>query len=212
MGQPAGGSFGARGSAGRECWRQNENVRQMMTGGAAAAGAKVAHTGRDCRRRTGRARVVAFHLQRVESVVLEARSREYCQERVRAGVLEQGTVDLFTEMGVGERMHRQGLVHRGIKLRFCGRTHRIDFDDLACGRRIMIYPQGDVIRDLVDARLAAGGQVIFEADAVGVHDLDSSRPKIHFQQDGESHELECDFIAGCDGFHGVCRPSIPAGR
>ena len=152
-----------------------------------------------------------LHLQRVESVVLEARSREYCQERVRAGVLEQGTVDLLTELGVGERMHRQGLVHHGIKLRFCGRTYRIDFDDLAGGRRIMIYPQGDVIRDLVDARLAAGGQVIFEADAVSVHDLDSFRPKIHFQQDGESHELECDFIAGCDGFHGVCRPSIPAG-
>jgi p-hydroxybenzoate 3-monooxygenase len=152
-----------------------------------------------------------LYLRGIDSVVLEKHSREYCQERVRAGLLEQNTVDLLGEMGVGERMKRQGLVHHGINLRFCGRTHRIDFAALAGGRSIVIYPQGEVIRDLTDARLAAGGQVFFEAGDVSVHALDSSRPKIRFRHDGEAHELECDFIAGCDGYHGVCRPSIPAG-
>jgi p-hydroxybenzoate 3-monooxygenase len=152
-----------------------------------------------------------LYLRGIDSVVLEKHSREYCQERVRAGLLEQNTVDLLADMGVGERMKRQGLVHHGINLRFCGSTHRIDFSALAGGRSIVIYPQGEVIRDLTDARLAAGGQVLFEAGDASVHDLDSSRPKIRFRHIGKACELECDFIAGCDGFHGVCRPSIPAG-
>jgi p-hydroxybenzoate 3-monooxygenase len=150
-----------------------------------------------------------LHLAGIESVVLESRSREYCQERVRAGLLEQNTADLLTEMGVGERMKREGLVHHGINLRFRGRTHRIDFADLT-GRSITIYAQGEVIKDLVDARLAFKGLLFFEAENVSVHDFESARPRILFRHKGEQTELTCDFIAGCDGFHGVCRPSIPA--
>ena len=150
-----------------------------------------------------------LHLAGIESVVLESRSREYCQERVRAGLLEQNTADLLVEMGVGDRMKREGLVHHGINLRFRGRTHRINFADLT-GRSITIYAQGEVIKDLVDARLAYGGALFFEAENVTVHDFESARPRIIFRHQGQQTELACDFIAGCDGFHGVCRSSIPA--
>lgn len=152
-----------------------------------------------------------LHLQGIESVVLENRSREYIIERVRAGVLEQNTVDLLTRAGVGERMQREGLVHYGVELRFKGQSHRIDFKDLADGRGITIYAQAEVVKDLIDARLAVGGQIFFEANDVSVHGLDGERPFIRFLRNGESTELTCDFIAGCDGFHGVCRPSIPQG-
>jgi p-hydroxybenzoate 3-monooxygenase len=152
-----------------------------------------------------------LHLRGIESVVLEARSREYCQERVRAGVLEQGTVNLLSATGVGERMQREGLVHGGVELRFRECGHRIDFRELTGGRTIMIYAQSEVVKDLIDARLAAGGQVLFEAENVSVHDFDGVRAKIRFEKDGKSDELNCDFIAGCDGFHGICRPSIPPG-
>jgi p-hydroxybenzoate 3-monooxygenase len=152
-----------------------------------------------------------LHLQGIESVVVENRSRQYVEERVRAGVLEQVTVDLLTEMGVGERMKREGLVHQGIELRFGGRGHRIDFKELTGGKGITIYAQREVVKDLNDARIAAGGQVLFEVEDVGVHDFDGSRPKIRYRKDGNAYELACDFIAGCDGFHGICRPSIPAG-
>ena len=150
-----------------------------------------------------------LHLQGIESVVLESRSREYCQERVRAGLLEQNTADLLVEIGVGERMKRERLVHHGINLRFCGRTHRIDFVDLT-GRSITIYGQGEVIKDLVDARHASGGPIFFEVENVSVHDFESAHPRILFQNNGQPTELICDFIGGCDGFHGICRPSIPA--
>jgi p-hydroxybenzoate 3-monooxygenase len=150
-----------------------------------------------------------LHLEGIDSVVLEARSREYCQERVRAGLLEQNTADLLVELGVGERMKREGLVHHGINLRFRGHTHRIDFADLT-GRSITIYAQGEVIKDLVDARLAFDGPLFFEAESVSVHGFASTKPRISFQHKGAETELACDFIAGCDGFHGVCRPSIPA--
>jgi p-hydroxybenzoate 3-monooxygenase len=152
-----------------------------------------------------------LHLQGIESVVVECRTREYVQERVRAGVLEQNTVDLLIEAGVGERMKKEGLVHHGIELRFQGRGHRIDFNELTGGRGITIYAQAEVVKDLVDARLAAGGQVLFEAEEVAVHDFIASKPLIRFRQNGELRELTCDFIAGCDGFHGICRPSIPEG-
>ena len=150
-----------------------------------------------------------LHLGGIESVILEARSREYCQERVRAGLLEQNTVDLLNETGLGERMRREGLVHHGINLRFAGRTHHIDFAELT-GRGITIYAQGEVIKDLIDARLAFGGPLFFEVENVSLRDFDSERPRILFQKQGQQEELACDFIAGCDGFHGVCRPSIPA--
>jgi p-hydroxybenzoate 3-monooxygenase len=156
-----------------------------------------------------------LHLQGIESVVLENRSRRYVQERVRAGVLEQGTVDLLKETGVGERLQREGLVHYGVNLRFARRTHRIDFADLTGGKAVTIYSQHEVIKDLTDARLAAGGQVYFEVEDTSIHDFEdadgSIKPKIRFRKDGEPQELVCDFIAGCDGFHGICRPTMPEG-
>jgi p-hydroxybenzoate 3-monooxygenase len=152
-----------------------------------------------------------LHLQGIESVVLECRSREYVQERVRAGVLEQNTVDLLIEAGVGERMKREGLVHYGIELRFHGCGHRIDFHELTGGRGITIYAQAEVVKDLIDARLAAGGQILFEVEDVSVHDFTTPKPFVRFSRSGEPCELACDFIAGCDGFHGICRPSIPQG-
>jgi p-hydroxybenzoate 3-monooxygenase len=147
----------------------------------------------------------------IESVVLEARSREYCEHRVRAGVLEQGTVDLLREAGVGERLDREGLVHHGISLQFDGERHRIPLSDLAFGRTIVVYGQTEVVKDLIGARLAGGLPLLFEAESLGVTDLDTARPRIRFRHEGVEQELECDFVAGCDGFHGVCRESIPAG-
>jgi p-hydroxybenzoate 3-monooxygenase len=152
-----------------------------------------------------------LYLQGIDSVVVENRSRQYSEQRVRAGVLEQGTVDLLTKMGVGERLKAEGLVHYGIELRFGGRGHRIDFQDLTDGKGITIYAQHEVLKDLNNARVAAGGQVLFEVEDVSVHDFDGSRPKIGYRKDGKDFELICDFIAGCDGFHGICRPSVPAG-
>jgi p-hydroxybenzoate 3-monooxygenase len=150
-----------------------------------------------------------LHLRGIESVIIEARSKKYIEERIRAGVLEQGTVDMLIESGVGERLKREGLVHHGIELRFNGRGHRINLYELTGGKAITIYAQHEVVKDLVSARLAAGGQISFEADEVSVHGFDGSTPAIRFQSGGKTQELTCDFIAGCDGFHGVCRPSIP---
>jgi p-hydroxybenzoate 3-monooxygenase len=152
-----------------------------------------------------------LYLQGIESVVLESRSQQYVQERVRAGVLEQGTVDLLTKMGVGERLKKEGLVHYGVELRFRGRGHRVDFRELTGGKGITIYAQAEVVRDLNDARIAAGGQVLFEVAEVKPSAFDTPHPKIRYRKDGDEYELACDFIAGCDGFHGICRPSIPAG-
>jgi p-hydroxybenzoate 3-monooxygenase len=149
-----------------------------------------------------------LHRQGIDSVVLESRSREYCEQRVRAGVLEQGTVDLLTEMGVGERMNREGLIHDGVEIRFREQGHRIDFKALT-GRGITIYAQQEVVKDLIAARLETKGEVFFETEGVTVHDFESAAPKIRFHDhQSESSEILCDFIAGCDGFHGVCRPSI----
>jgi len=147
----------------------------------------------------------------IDSVVLEMHSRKYCEERVRAGLLEQGTVNLMCELGVGQRLQRQGLEHGGIELRFAGRGHRIDFRELAGGKCVTIYAQHEVIKDLIAARLAANQPIIFEAQDVSVQNLQSSAPAIHFRANGIAEQLECDFVAGCDGFHGVCRPSIPQG-
>jgi p-hydroxybenzoate 3-monooxygenase len=151
-----------------------------------------------------------LHLQGIESVVLESRAQEHIEQRVRAGVLEKGTADLMVQSGVGLRLQREGLVHYGIELRFGGAGHRIDFADLTGGKSITVYAQHEVIKDLVAARVAAGAKIFFEAEAVSVQDLDG-QPKIRFQHDGQTETLECDFIAGCDGFHGICRPAIPSG-
>ena len=152
-----------------------------------------------------------LHLEGIESVVLEYRSRDYIENRIRAGVLEQNTVDMLTDSGVGNRMEKEGMVHHGIELRFGGQGHRIDMYELTGGRAITVYGQHEVVKDLIAARLDAGGQILFEAEAVSVHDLGTSTPRIRFQKDAEDQELTCDVIAGCDGFHGVCRPSIPEG-
>jgi p-hydroxybenzoate 3-monooxygenase len=146
----------------------------------------------------------------IESVVLEARSREYCEHRIRAGVLEQGTVDLLRGAGVGERMDREGIVHGGIYLQFDGARHHVPMSELT-GRSILIYGQTEVVKDLIAARIASGLPLHFEVSDVGVHDLDTDRPRIRFTHDGVEEELDCDVVAGCDGFHGVCRASIPAG-
>jgi p-hydroxybenzoate 3-monooxygenase len=151
-----------------------------------------------------------LHLKGIASVVIELRSRAEVESTIRAGVLEQGTVDLLTESGVGARMRREGLVHKGIELRFAGRGHRIDLAGLTGGRAITVYAQHEVIKDLVAARLEAGGEVLFEVRDASVFDLESERPTIRFHRDGAVVGLECDFIAGCDGFHGVCRRSVPA--
>jgi len=152
-----------------------------------------------------------LHLSGIESVVLEQHSQKYVEERVRAGVLEQGTADLLRETGVGERMTRQGLMHHGIELQFAQRRHRIDFAGLTGGKGVMVYAQHEVLKDLIKARVDAGGQVFFGVDEVSVYELAGPRPKIRFRAGGTREELECDFIGGCDGFHGICRPSIPEG-
>jgi p-hydroxybenzoate 3-monooxygenase len=162
----------------------------------------------------GPAGLVLSHLlarEGIESVVLEDRSREYVEKRVRAGVLEQGTVDLLTELGLADRLHKEGLVHQGIELRFDGKGHRIPFEELAEGRAITIYGQQEVVKDLIAARLDADGPLLFEVDNVTLHGIDSDEPSIRFTHEGAEKELRCDAIAGCDGFHGICRPSVPEG-
>jgi p-hydroxybenzoate 3-monooxygenase len=153
-----------------------------------------------------------LHLEGIRSVILEARTRQYVEERIRAGVIEQWVRDLLIETGVGGRMQREGLVHHGIELRFKGGRHRIDFADLAGGRGVTVYGQHEVVKDLIAARLAAGGEIVFEAKAESLHDVETGKPFIRYRQDGETRELQCDVIAGCDGFHGICRPAIPEGR
>ena len=150
-------------------------------------------------------------LEGIDSIVLEARTREYCETRVRAGVLEHGTAQLLDDAGVGARMRREGLVHRGIVLRFGGRDHRIDLSGLTGGRTIVVYAQHEVIKDLIAARLEAGGPIVFEAEDVSLHGVDGSAPTIRYRARGEGREVACDFVAGCDGFHGISRASIPPG-
>lgn len=149
-----------------------------------------------------------LHREGIETVVLEDHSRVYVENRVRAGVLEHGAVDLLIEAGVGERMQREGLLHHGVELRFDGQAHRIDFTELT-GRAITVYGQQEVVKDLIAARLAAGGEIIFEVKDVAVHGIDSDAPSVRFRRDDQEVQLKCEFIAGCDGFHGICRPSIP---
>src|SRR3712207_6190201 len=165
-----------------------------------------------------------LHLRGIESVVLELRSREEVETTVRAGVLEDGTAELLRETGVGERMDREGAVHEGIELRFDGRGHRIDFADLTGGREIVVYGQQEVVKDLYAARLESGGEIIFEAAATALSDIETSTPKIRFRRgayldpeageirfrgDAEEEELICDYVVGCDGFFGPCRGFIP---
>ena len=149
-------------------------------------------------------------LQGIESVIIENRSRDYIENRIRAGLIEHWAADLLADVGAGERMKREGLLHWGINLGINGDLHRIDFQKLV-DKRVTIYGQQEVVKDLVERRLADGGPLYFEVDDVSVRDLTSERPKIRFTHQGKNQEIECDFIAGCDGFHGICRPSVPAG-
>jgi len=161
----------------------------------------------------GPAGLVLAHLlaaHGIDSVVLESRERDYVERRIRAGVLEQGTVDLLHQLGLAERLQREGMVHRGIELRFDGQSHRIPLSDLTDGRAITVYGQQEVVKDLIQARLEAGGEILFGAEAIGVDDLTSARPVVHFRHEGRVASLEADFVAGCDGSHGVCRSAIPA--
>ena len=151
-----------------------------------------------------------LHLEGIDSIVVERRSRAYVEGRIRAGVLEQGVADLLVETGVGERLRREGLVHHGIELRFRGEGHRIDFADLAQGRGVTVYGQHEVVKDLIARRLADGGTILFEAEDVSVQDL-AGAPRIRFRRDGAEEEIACDILAGCDGSHGVCRDAIPDG-
>jgi p-hydroxybenzoate 3-monooxygenase len=150
-----------------------------------------------------------LRLSGVESVILEARTREYCEQRTRAGVLEHDAAALLERIGVGDRMRREGLIHRGIHLQFDGRDHRIDFEALTGGRTITVYGQHEVIKDLIAAALSAGQRILFEVDDVTLDDVASRRPTIRFRHDGRAHSVDCDIVAGCDGFHGVCRSSVP---
>ncbi|MEW9670938.1 4-hydroxybenzoate 3-monooxygenase [Ammoniphilus sp. 3BR4] len=152
-----------------------------------------------------------LHLQGIESIIIENRTREEIEGTIRAGVLEQGTVDLMNATGVGERMMREGHFHKGIELRFNGQGHRINMHELTGGKNVTVYAQHEVIKDLVDARLKAGGEIIFNVGDVSLHHLDTEKPKIRFRNDknGDIQEITCDYIAGCDGFHGPSRPSIP---
>jgi p-hydroxybenzoate 3-monooxygenase len=152
-----------------------------------------------------------LHLNGIDSVIVENRSRDYVIDRVRAGVLEQGTVDLLNAIGAGEGLRRIGLRHDGLYLSFHGRRHRIDLADLTAGKAITVYGQNEVVRDLIDARAETARPLYFEADEVSVNALDSPSPTLRFRHGGAEHEVRCDFIAGCDGFHGICRPSIPDG-
>jgi len=147
----------------------------------------------------------------IESVVLEARSREYVEHRIRAGVIEQGIADLLVGAAVGQRMQREGIVHHGISLQFEGGRHRIPLTELSGGKSIVIYGQTEVVKDLIRVRIDDDGPLLFEVDDVQLRDVESERPRLTYRHEGGSHELECDVIAGCDGFHGVCRPSIPEG-
>jgi p-hydroxybenzoate 3-monooxygenase len=152
-----------------------------------------------------------LHNAGIDNVILERRSGEYVLGRIRAGVLEQTTVDLLDEAGLGARMHREGLLHDGIELSFGGARHRIDLRGLTGGKQVMIYGQTEVTHDLMDARRAFGGVTVYKADDVAPRGFDTDAPTVTWHKDGATHALRCDFIAGCDGYHGVCRASVPEG-
>ena len=147
----------------------------------------------------------------IDAVIVERQSGAHVLGRIRAGVLEQVCVDLLDEVGVGARMHREGLPHGGFEMLWRGRRHRIDMQRLTGGKSVMVYGQTELTRDLMEARQAASLPSVYEATNVAVHDFDGARPRVSYEKDGTRNEIACDFIAGCDGFHGVCRASAPPG-
>ena len=150
-----------------------------------------------------------LHKAGVDAVILERQSPDYVLGRIRAGVLEQVAVDVLDEAGAGERMHREGLVHTGFDMLFNGQRHRVDLAGLTGGKTVMVYGQTEVTRDLMEARAQAGLPTVYHAQNVQVHDFDGTQPWVSYEHNGQTHTLRCDFIAGCDGFHGVCRASVP---
>ncbi|RKK03782.1 4-hydroxybenzoate 3-monooxygenase [Pseudoroseomonas wenyumeiae] len=152
-----------------------------------------------------------LHVAGIDSIVLERRSQSYVEGRIRAGVLEQGTVELLERAGVADRLHRDGLQHHGIRLALDGELFRIDLHGLTGGRAVTVYGQTEVTHDLIQVHQARGAALVFEASDVALHDLEGKAPFVTYQADGESHHVDCDYVAGCDGYHGVSRPSIPAG-
>jgi len=150
-----------------------------------------------------------LHRAGIESVIVENRSRPYVIERVRAGVLEQATVDLMVAAGVGDRLQREGMRHEGVHIAFNRRRHRIDFTELTGGRAITIYGQNELVKDLIEARLQTGAPLFFETEGVTLANLQSTRPMLRFIHRKQEYRVEADFVAGCDGFHGISRPAIP---
>lgn len=151
-----------------------------------------------------------LHRRGIETVIIERQSQSYVKGRIRAGLLEQGTVDLLHEAGVGERLAREGLIHEGIEICHDGLRRRIDLKRLSGGKVVAVYGQTEVTKDLIDASQTAGREIVFEADNASVHDINEDRPTIRYEKDGARHELTCAIIAGCDGFHGICRRSVPS--
>jgi len=152
-----------------------------------------------------------LHHAGIDAVILEQRSREYVLSRVRAGVLEEGTVSLLDRAGVCERLRKEGLVHTGFDICFAGKRSRIDLAHSTGGRKVVVYGQTEITRDLMDARKACGAKTVYQAQDVNIAGFDSASPRVRYRHDGRTHELDCEFVAGCDGFHGVCRASVPAG-
>jgi len=150
-----------------------------------------------------------LHLAGIDAVIIEQRSRDYVLGRIRAGVLEQGTVEMLDRAGVGARLHREGLIHEGFDILFGGARHRVDLSGLTGGKKVVVYGQTEVTKDLLDARAASGAKTVFEAGEVSLHGLDATHPKVRYLKEGREHQVECDFIAGCDGFHGISRRSVP---
>ena len=150
-----------------------------------------------------------LHKSGIENIILERQTAEHVLGRIRAGVLEQVTVDLLDEVGLGMRLHREGLVHRGFEMLWGGKRHRVDLHELTGGKTVMVYGQTELTRDLMEARRSAALPTVYDAQNVAVVDFDGATPHVTYEKDGQSHRVDCDFIAGCDGYHGVCRASIP---
>jgi p-hydroxybenzoate 3-monooxygenase len=153
-----------------------------------------------------------LHVNGISSIIVEAKDRRYVEARIRAGILEQGTVDLLRRAGAADRLDREALIHKGVEFSLDGERRLIDFRELIGGRTVTLYGQTEVVKDLIQARSAAGGDLRFEASRVAIHDIETARPRVTFEWQGRPHEITADFIAGCDGFHGVCRASLPASR
>lgn len=150
-----------------------------------------------------------LHKAGIDTIILERQTGDYVLTRIRAGILEQVCIDMLDEAGVGARMHKEGLVHGGFEMLYNGQRHRIDMNKLTGGKNVMVYGQTDLTKDLMDARAAAGLTTVYEAQHVAIHDFDTKKPRVTYEKDGQKFEINCDFIAGCDGFHGVCRASAP---